>query len=141
MLTSKPATAPLIYIYIYIYKDNTVPASINFETKERLSSLEFFVDDIVKIFRSLDQNKGHAHDEILIRMIPICASSISKPLHPIFRNCLETESFPKEWKNANIIAVHIKGDNQLITTYQPSSLLPIYGRVFEKIILTQFFFT
>ena len=92
-------------------------------------------------YRSLDQNKAHGYDEISIRMIKLCASSISKPLHPIFRNCLETESFPKEWKNANIIAVHIKGDNQLITTYQPSSLLPIYGRVFEKIILTQFFFT
>ena len=123
-----------------IYNDNTVPASINFETKERLSSLEFCVDDIVKIFRSLDQDKAHGHDEISIRMIPHCASSISKPLHLIFRNCLETESFPKEWKNANIIAVHIKGDKQLITNYRPISLLPIYGRVFEKFILTQFSF-
>ena len=56
----------------------------------------FCVDDIVKIIRSLDQNKAHGHDEISIRMAKLCASSISKLFQLIFRNCLETESFPKE---------------------------------------------
>ena len=46
-----------------------VPVSTNFETRERLSSLEFCTDDIVNIIRSLDQNKAHGHDEISIRMI------------------------------------------------------------------------
>ena len=119
--------------------DSTVPVNINFETRERLSFLEFCVDDIVKIIRSLDQNKAHGHDEISIRMIKLCASSISKPLHLIFRNCLETESFPKEWKKANIIPVHKKGDKQLITNYRPVSLLPICGKVFEKIIFNSLF--
>ena len=105
-----------------ISNESTVPVSINFVTRERLSSLEFCVDDIVKIIRSLDQNKAHGHDEISIRMIKLCASSISKPLHLIFRNCLETESFPKEWKKANILPVHKKGDKQLITNYRPVSL-------------------
>ena len=108
-----------------ISNDSTVPVNINFETRERLSSLEFCVDDIVKIIRSLDQNKAHGHDEISIRMIKLCASSISKPLHLIFRNCLETESFPKDWEKAIIIPVHKKGDKQLITNYGPVSLLPI----------------
>ena len=39
--------------------DSTVPVSINFETRETLSTLQFYVDDIVKIIRSLDQNKTH----------------------------------------------------------------------------------
>ena len=73
-----------------ISNDSTVPVNTNFETRERLSSLESCVDDIVKTIRSLDQNKAHGHDEISICMIKLCASSISKPLHLIFRNCLET---------------------------------------------------
>ena len=73
-----------------ISNDSTVLVNINFEIRERLSSLEFCVDDIVKIIRLLDQNKAHGHNEILIRMIKLCASSISKPLHLIFRNCIET---------------------------------------------------
>ena len=39
-------------------------------------------------------------------MLKLCVSSISKLLHLIFRNCIETDSFPKEWKKANIIPVH-----------------------------------
>ena len=79
-----------------ISNNSTVPVNINFETRERLSSMEFCLDDSVKIIRSLDQDKTHGHDEISIRMIKLCSSSILKPLHLIFRDCLETESFPKE---------------------------------------------
>ena len=95
-----------------ISNDSTVPENINFETRERLSSLEFCVDDIVKIIRSLDQNKAHGH---------------------------ETESFPKEWKKANIIPVYKKSDKQLIINYRPVLLVPIWGKVFEKIICNSLF--
>ena len=68
-----------------ISNDSTVPVNINFETTERLLSLEFCVDDTVKIIRYLDQNKVHGHDKISICMIKLCVSSISKPLQLIFR--------------------------------------------------------
>ena len=123
-----------------ISNDSTVSVNITFETREGLSSLEFCVDYIVKIIRSLDQKKPHGHDEISIRMIKPCASSISKPLHLIFSNCIETESLPKEWEKANIFPVHKKGDKQLITNYGPVPLLPICGKVFEKSFLSHFLF-
>ena len=78
-----------------ISNDSTVPVSTDFVTRERLSPVEFCVDDFAKIIRSLDKNKAYDHDEISIRMIKLCASSISKPLYLIFRNCLKTESIPK----------------------------------------------
>ena len=52
---------------------------------------------------------------------------------------LKLSHFPKEWKKANIIPVHKKGDKQLITNYRPVSLLPICGNVFEKIIFNSLF--
>ena len=39
-----------------ISNDSRLPVNINFETRETLSFLEFCVDDIIKIIRSLDQN-------------------------------------------------------------------------------------
>ena len=45
-----------------ISNGSTVPVNINFETREWVSPLEFCVDDVVKIIRSLDQNKAHGHD-------------------------------------------------------------------------------
>ena len=81
--------------------NNSIPANINFETEESLSTFEICSGDIVKIIRSMDLNKAHGRDERSIRMIKICAFSISKPLAILFRNCLESKCFPKEWTKAN----------------------------------------
>ena len=67
-----------------------------------------FSYDIVKIIRSLDSNKAHGVDKLSVRMIKICASSISKPLAILFRNCFESEWSPKEWKKTKIVLVHGK---------------------------------
>ena len=99
-----------------------------------MSTFEICSDDIVKIMRSLDPNKAYGQNEISIRMIKICASSISKPLAILFRNCLESECFPKEWKKGNIVPVHKEHDKQLIKNYRPVSLLPICSKIFEKVI-------
>ena len=72
-------------------------------------------------------------------MIKICASSISKPLAILFRNCLESECFPKEWKKVNIVPAHKKHDKQLIKSYWPISLLLIYSKNLEKLIFNSLF--
>ena len=51
-----------------------------------------------------------------------------------FRNCFENQYFPKKWKKANIVPVHKKNDKQLIKNYRPVLLLPVCGKIFEKII-------
>ena len=42
--------------------------------------------------------------------------------------------FPQEWKKANVVPVHKKNDKQLVKNYRPISLLPICGKVFERIL-------
>ena len=43
--------------------NNSIPANINFETEESLSTFEICSGDIVKIIRSMDPNKAHGRDE------------------------------------------------------------------------------
>ena len=74
-----------------IDNNSSIPANISFSIDERLSTFEICSDDIVKIARSLDPNKAHRQDEISIRMIKIRASSISKPLAILFKNCFESQ--------------------------------------------------
>ena len=83
---------------------------------------------IFKIIQNLDPNKVHGHDNISIRMLKICGSSIYKPLEMIFKQCIETGFFPSEWKKANIVPIHKKGDKQTLGNYRPVSLLPICGK-------------
>ena len=43
------------------------------------------------------------------------------------------------WKLANVIPIFKKGDKQLIKNYRPISLLPICGKIFEKIIFNNLY--
>ena len=91
-------------------------------------------EKILKIIRALDSNKAHGCDEVSIAMIKICDSSIVEPLCMIYEECLKKEVYPSIWKRANVIPVHKKNSRQAKTNYGPISLLPIFGKVFEKLI-------
>ena len=42
-----------------------------------------------------------------------------------------------EWKKANIVAIHKKGDKQAVKNYRPVSLLPICGKIFERLLYNE----
>ena len=66
-------------------------------------------------------------------------ASISKLLFLLFKHRLENKCFPNEWKKANIVPILKKGDKQLIQNYRPLSLIPICGKIFEKLIFNSLF--
>ena len=104
-----------------------------------MSNIDFNVNDIKKIICKLNPNKAHGHDGISIRMIQISSDSIAKPLCLLFKNCFEASTFPDEWKKGNVIPVYKKGDKQTVTNYRPISLLPIFSKIFERIIFNSIF--
>ena len=67
-------------------------------------------------------------------MIQLCGKDLCIPLQIIFRNILRTSIFPDQWKEANVTPVHKKKDKQTVSNYRPISLLPIFAKVFERII-------
>ena len=109
-----------------IKNSSKLPSHLHYLTDNRLSSVRFSQDGIAKIIQNLDPNKAHGHDNISIRMLKICGSSIYKPLEIIFKQGIETGFFPSEWKKANVVPIHKKGDKQTLENYRPVSLLPIY---------------
>ena len=72
-------------------------------------------------------------------MLKICDLAIIKPLSIIFRNCINHSTFPDLWKKSNICPIHKKGDKQTINNYRPVSLLPICGKIFERLIFNSLF--
>ena len=71
---------------------------------------------------------------ISIRVIKICDASICKPFQLIFRSCLENGKFSTEWKKANVVPSHKRGDKQNLKNYGPISLLSVAGKIFERIL-------
>ena len=81
---------------------------------------------------ALDINNAHGHDEISVKMLKLCDKSIITPLSIFLQNCIDT-------KKSNIVPVRKKGDKQIVDNYRPVSLLPILGKIFERIIFNSIF--
>ena len=103
-------------------------------TNSSLSRIEISEQQIIQIISKLNSNKAHGYDEISVAMLKLCPAEIAKPLNIIFCNCLSTGNFPDFWKFANVQPVYKKGDRQLKSNYRPISLLPICGKILEKIV-------
>ena len=89
---------------------------------------------ILKLIQGLNSNKAHGNGGISIRMLKICGPSVIKPLSLLFNTCQRDGVFPNDWKKANVIPVHKKGNEQLVSNYYPLSLLLICSKIFEKLI-------
>ena len=88
----------------------------------------------MSIIRSLNPDKAHGWDDISVRVIKVCDKALLFPLKLIFENCLRQGVFPEKWKKANIVPVHKKNEKNLKENYRPISLLPIFGKILEKLI-------
>ena len=111
-----------------------LPENLDPLTAVKLDTLEFSNELIIKILSSLKTNKAHGPDDISVNMIRLCGNSLTVPLKMIFDNIIRTGRFPEQWKRANVTPVHKKEDKHLIKNYRPISLLPIFAKVFEKIV-------
>ena len=101
--------------------------------------VSFDKSDIQSILNKLQPNKAHGWDGISIRMIKMCADSIVSPLLIIYKNCILKGVFPSCWKMANVVPIHKKNEKNIHTNYRPISLLPIFSKVFERLIFTSLY--
>ena len=88
-----------------------LPSKLEYLTQSRLPSIAFSKDDIAKMIQNLDPNKAHGHDQIGNRILKLCSTSIFKLLEIIFNRCLETDTFPNDWKKGIVVPVFQKGDS------------------------------
>ena len=66
---------------------------------------------------------------------------VYKPLQVIFKSCFKQGIFPAEWKKANVVPVYNKGDYQCVENYRLVFLLPMFSKIFERLIYNATFLT
>ena len=108
-------------------------------TNEKFHDIVICDDEILSLIRNLNTAKAFGPDNISAKMLQICDNSIVLPISLIYNNIITTGIYPDLWKLANVIPVHKKGDKQNVTNYRPISLLPICGKMFEKIVFNQLY--
>ena len=118
---------------------SSVLPPLNYLTDNRIDHIEIQCDEILSLIRNLNPNKATGSDGISGQMLLLCDNSVVLPLKIIFQNILVASTYPVMWKLANVIPIFKKGDKQSINNYRPISLLPICGKMFEKIIFNNLY--
>ena len=121
-----------------ISNSSTLP-SFYYHTNKRFNFIHIQNEEILSLIRNINPNKTSGSDGISGPMLQLCDDSIVLPLKIIFDNILKTSVYPDLWKLANVTPIYKKNDKQLIKNYRPISLLPICGKMFEKIIFNNLY--
>lgn len=92
--------------------------------------------EVREIIRELKSRKSPGHDGIGGRCVKALPYKGLLFLTTVFNSILRLGFFPDNWKKAEIIMILKPGkpENQ-IGSYRPISLLPIFSKMFEKILL------
>ena len=90
---------------------------------------------------NLDAKKSGDIYGISPKFVKIAATRITLPLTIIFNKSIREGYFPEKLKTAKIIPLHKGGSALTISNYRPISLLPIFSKIFERLMynrLTKF---
>ncbi len=93
-------------------------------------------EEIIKIIKDLDNNKA---SDIPIRIVKKSSHVISATLAAYFSILMALGKFPDVLKTGRVTPVYKKGNAEDIGNYRPVSTLPIFGKIFEKVIFSRLY--
>ena len=92
--------------------------------------------EIQNIISDLDNGKA---SDIPITVIKKSSHIISPTLEHLYNNCMRNGVFPNELKVGNISPIYKNGNEEHLENYRPVSTLPIFSKIFEKIIYSRLY--
>ena len=93
-------------------------------------------NEIERIIGDLENDKV---SDISITILKKCATHTSGHLSGFFNKFMDHGTFPKILKVGKITPIFKKGDSQIFDNYRPISILPIFGKIFEKLIYSRLY--
>ena len=93
-------------------------------------------NELIEIVSNLENDKA---SDISIFILKKCFKYIAGHLSGFFNKFMETGKFPEILKIGKITPIFKKGDPQLLDNYRPVSVIPIFGKIFEKVIYSRLY--
>ncbi len=88
-------------------------------------------NEVMNIINGLENNKA---SDIPIKVIKHSAQLICPIITRCMNECIKSGQFPDKLKVGKITPIFKKDDPEKLANYRPVSTLPIFGKIFEKII-------
>ena len=90
-------------------------------------------NEVEKILGNL-KDSAAGWDDIKPNLVKMVKSYIKTPLTHICNLSLSQGIFPEELKIANVLPLFKNGDEMIFSNYRPVSILPVFSKLFEKIM-------
>ena len=97
---------------------------------------KFEVEDVIS---NLDFTTSIGPNSIPFKLLKVLRPYISQYLEKLVNQSFLEGHFPSKLKSAKVIALLKKGNSELASNYRPISLLPLFSRVFERIIYNKLY--
>lgn len=94
--------------------------------------------EVVDTFNTLNNTTSCDIDGFQVKPMKFIFDIISPYLTHIFNKCISNAVFPRGMQFARVSVIYKKGDKNQFGNYRPISILPIFSKLFEKIIHRRF---
>ena len=94
-------------------------------------------NEVNSLLENLDISKASDPYNFPVKMIKNISNIISSPLHTIFNQSLQSETYPDKLKYAKVSPIHKGGPKDILGNYIPISVLPIFSKILEQIMNKQ----
>ena len=118
---------------------NNVPSFADYLPRTNSSSIylhDCSADEIENIIAEFQNGKS---SDIPIHVVKKASKIISPVLSMLYNDCIQKGTFPDKLKTGKISPIYKKDNEELLENYRPVSTLPIFGKIFEKIIFARMY--
>ena len=95
--------------------------------------------EVNDLINTLNPSKSVCPNSIPIKLLKILGSSVSTLVALLVNQSFQSGVFPDKLKVAKVITLFKKGNPELPSNYRPISLLPIFSKIFEKLMYRRLF--
>ena len=103
----------------------------------KVSFTEVCQSEVEKEIKNLNVKKATTHKNIPPKVLKTSAMITAETLQQLLNQALTTGEFPSNLKNADVTPVFKKNNPLNKENYRPVSVLPIFSKVFEKLMQNQ----
>ena len=104
------------------------------EVEDRCPDFKATFQQVLRTCNDLNTSKSSGIKDVATRICKDASLVLIPQLLHIFNLSLESGTFPEKWKKATIIPLFKGGKSTEVGNYRPISLLPLLGKIIEKVV-------
>ena len=116
------------------------PVDVNDETESdppKWSFAKFMSMEVFKVVKSINVSKSSGLTNISSLVVKEVFTILLEQVTHLFNLTITSAIFPASWKNALVVPIPKNGNLTKVQNYRPISLLPLPGKLLEKLVHTQ----